>query len=296
MVAIIPSGAKGIFDAAQVMAKRAKPDRLSAMSMTYQVEAYNLSHASENRIHDDATAQRFGFTGGLVPGVEVFAYCCHPAVARWGRGFLQRGEISVAFQKPVYDGRIATVTATPNAVGLALSVESEGVGCATGFAQLPEAAPEAVLLADWPAVSPPETRPKASDASLAPGLWLGTRTLDLTSQVMADYLRDVREAAPLYAEQGLAHPGLILRMCNWLLTQNVVLGPWIHIGSKLRFHSEARLGESLTARGHITANSDRKGHRIVTIDALVLADGARPVARVTHDAIWRPRQVAEAGG
>ena len=38
------------------------------MTMTYRVEAYNLSHASENRIHDDATAQRFGFTGGLVQG------------------------------------------------------------------------------------------------------------------------------------------------------------------------------------------------------------------------------------
>jgi hypothetical protein len=55
------------------------------------------------------------------------------------------------------------------------------------------------------------------------------------------------------------------------------------------------VGESLTARGRITANIDRKGHRIVTIDALVLADDARLVARVTHDAIWRPRQVAEAG-
>jgi acyl dehydratase len=269
---------------------------MSIMSMTYRVEAYNLSHASENRIHDDATAQRFGFTGGLVPGVEVFAYCCHPAVERWGRDFLRRGEISAGFQKPVYDGRIATITATPDADGLALSVESEGIACATGFARLPETPPEEVCLADWPAASPPETRPKASDESLAPGLWLGTRVLELTPQVLADYLRDVRETAPLYAEQGIAHPGLILRMCNWLLTQNVVLGPWIHVGSKLRFHSEARLGESLTARGRITANSDRKGHRIVTIDALVLADGARPVARVTHDAIWRPRQVAEAGG
>lgn len=266
------------------------------MSMTYRVKAYNLSHASENRIHDDATAQRFGFTGGLVPRVEVFAYCCHPAVERWGRDFLRRGEISAGFQKPVYDGRIATITATPEADGLALSVESEGIACATGFARLPETPPEEVCLADWPAASPPETRPKASDESLAPGLWLGTRVLELTPQVLADYLRDVRETAPLYAEQDLAHPGLVLRMCNWLLTQNVLLGPWIHIGSKLRFHSEARLGESLTARGRITANSDRKGHRIVTIDALVLADGARPVARVTHDAIWRPRQVAEAGG
>ena len=46
----------------------------------YTVEAYNLSHASENKIHDDAVAQKLGFTGGLVPGVEVYAYACHPAV------------------------------------------------------------------------------------------------------------------------------------------------------------------------------------------------------------------------
>ena len=107
------------------MARRAKPDRVAGMTMTYRVEAYNLSHASENRIHDDATAQRFGFTGGLVPGVEVFAYCCHPPLEKWGRDFLSRGEVSAGFQKPVYDGRIATVTATPEADGLTLSVEKK---------------------------------------------------------------------------------------------------------------------------------------------------------------------------
>jgi hypothetical protein len=123
------------------MASSAKPDRVAGMTMTYRVEAYNLSHASENRIHDDATAQRFGFTGGLVPGVEVFAYCCHPPLEKWGRDFLSRGEVSVGFQKPVYDGRIATVTATPEADGLALSVESEGVSCAAGFARLPASPP-----------------------------------------------------------------------------------------------------------------------------------------------------------
>ena len=266
------------------------------MSMTYQVDAYNLSHASENRIHDDATAQRFGFTGGLVPGVEVFAYCCHLPVEKWGHDFLRRGAISAGFQKPVSDGRIAIVTATEDAAGLALAVTSEGIACASGHASLPAAPPEAVTLAEWPVVIPPETRPKASEESLAPGLWLGTRALELTPQVLADYLRDVRETAPIYAEQGIAHPGLVLRMCNWLLTQNVVLGPWIHIGSKLRFHGEARLGERLTARGRISANIERKGHRIVTIEALVLANEARPVARVRHEAIWRPRQVAEAGG
>ena len=178
---------------------------MSIMSMTYRVKAFNLSHASENRIHDDATAQRFGFTGGLVPGVEVFAYCCHPAVERWGRDFLRRGEISAGFQKPVYDGRIATITATPDADGLALSVESEGIGCATGFARLPETPPEEVCLADWSAASPPETRPKASDESLAPGLWLGTRVLELTPDGIHQYSGGYTEYV---ARTGHEAPGL----------------------------------------------------------------------------------------
>ena len=78
--------------------------------MSYQVEAYNLSHASENKIHDDTVAQKLGFAGGLVPGVEVYAYACHPPVERWGRAWLERGRMECRFLKPVYDGRIAEVT------------------------------------------------------------------------------------------------------------------------------------------------------------------------------------------
>jgi hypothetical protein len=37
----------------------------------YRVEAFNTAKASENKIHDDAVARRFGFGGGLVPGVDV---------------------------------------------------------------------------------------------------------------------------------------------------------------------------------------------------------------------------------
>jgi hypothetical protein len=41
----------------------------TAQATTYTVEAYNLSHASENKIHDDQIARMLGFSGGLVPGV-----------------------------------------------------------------------------------------------------------------------------------------------------------------------------------------------------------------------------------
>ena len=54
----------------------------------YRVEAFNASKESENKIHDDAVARRFGFRGGLVPGVDVYAYMTHLPVQRWGRAWL----------------------------------------------------------------------------------------------------------------------------------------------------------------------------------------------------------------
>jgi hypothetical protein len=37
----------------------------------YRVSAYNTSKHSENKMHDDSVAKRYGFDGGLVPGVDV---------------------------------------------------------------------------------------------------------------------------------------------------------------------------------------------------------------------------------
>ena len=66
----------------------------------YHVEAFNTAKESENKIHDDAVARRFGFKGGLVPGVEVYAYMTHLPVARWGRAWLDRGSAECRLLKP----------------------------------------------------------------------------------------------------------------------------------------------------------------------------------------------------
>ena len=57
----------------------------------HRVSAYNTSKHSENKMHDDTVAKRYGFIGGLVPGVDVMAYMMHLPVAKWGRAFLERG-------------------------------------------------------------------------------------------------------------------------------------------------------------------------------------------------------------
>jgi len=100
----------------------------------YHVSAYNTAKASENKIHDDATARRFGFTGGLVGGVHVYAYMTHLPAAHWGRAWLEQGTGNCKFAKPVYEGDIAEITAEQTADGLALFVHSKGVLCATGAA------------------------------------------------------------------------------------------------------------------------------------------------------------------
>src|ERR1700757_2507488 len=112
----------------------------------YRVEAFNASKESENKIHDDTVARRFGFGGGLVPGVDVYGYMTHLPVLRWGRAWLERGSAECRFLKPVYDGDIASVSAREVDGRLDISVESRSELCATGTAMLPDEAPLATRL------------------------------------------------------------------------------------------------------------------------------------------------------
>jgi acyl dehydratase len=259
----------------------------------YHVEAFNTAKVSENKIHDDAVARKFGFGGGLVPGVDVYAYMTHLPIERWGRAWLERGTAECRFAKPTYDGDRVTVTATEEDGALGLVLECRGVVCATGAAALPASAAPPPLI-EFEQVPERTSRPVADDKSLSAGAWLGMVPIEVTRELAEEYLSDVRETSPLYAKERLVHPVVVLRMCNFVLTRNVTFGPWMHVGSKIRHFAAARIGDSLSARARVTGNYEHKGHLFVDIDALVLADEARPVARVQHISIYRPRQLAAA--
>ncbi len=47
--------------------------------------------------------------------------------------------------------------------------------------------------------------------------------------------------------------------------------------------------DELAARAKVTANYEKKGHRFVELDALVVANGRTPVAHCHHIAIYKPR-------
>ncbi|MSP00302.1 MAG: hypothetical protein EXR07_04510 [Acetobacteraceae bacterium] len=260
----------------------------------YHVSAYNTAKSSENKIHDDATAKRFGFKGGLVGGVHVYAYMTHMPVQKWGRAWLERGTGEARFGKPVYEGDIAEITAVDDADGMSLQVDSAGVLCATGRAGLPAAAPAVPNIGDFKSVAARANRTAADEQSLKIGDWLGMNPLTITPEFLTQDIADTREADPLYLREGIVHSGTVLRCCNWALSHNVILPAWMHMGSVVQNHGVALVGDTLNVLALVTKNYEHKGHKWVEIDALVTANETRPIARVTHIAIYRPRQLAEA--
>ncbi|HEU0155887.1 MAG TPA: hypothetical protein VFQ82_07435 [Stellaceae bacterium] len=259
----------------------------------YRVEAFNASKESENKIHDDAVARQFGFRGGLVPGVDVYAYMTHLPVERWGRAWLERGAAECRLLKPVYDGDTAIVTAAEGGAGLDLRIESHGEICVAGRATLP-AQPVAPPAGFEEGPTPPVERPPADEKTLAAGTRLAMHPFRVTDEYAERYLRDIRETEPLYGREGLVHPGTILHIGNWALRHNVLLGPWMHVGSTVQHFAAARIGDQLSARAVVTANYEHKGHRFVELDVMVFANDKTPIARISHIAIYRPRQVAAA--
>jgi len=266
---------------------------MSSRLETYRVSAYNTSKQSENKIHDDTVARKYGFSGGLVPGVDVMAYMLHMPVARWGRAFLEHGLIEARFIKPVYDGEIAEITASEDAGVLTIEVASRGESCATGSASLPASAP-AVAPADYTAVAAVSERKPVNVNSYQVGQWLGTLPRDWSGEAARQYLADIRETDPLFAREHLCHPGLLQRVMNKVLVDNAILGPWIHVGSRMQLLSAASTGDEITARAKVTGNYEKKGHRFVELDALLVAGGTRPLARCWHIAIYQPREQAAA--
>ena len=259
----------------------------------YRVSAYNTAKLSENKMHDDTVAKRFGFSGGLVPGVDVMGYMMHLPVAKWGRAFLERGLIEARFVKPVYNGEIADVTGEENDGVLSIQVESRGQLCATGTASLPAAAPS-VSISDFRETAAVTERKLVNAASYELGKWLGTLPRAWAGEAATEYLTEVRETDPIYAREALGHPGLLQRVMNGVLVDNAILGPWIHVGSRMQLLNAAKSGDELIARAKVTGNYEKKGHHFVELDALVVASGRTPLAHCQHIAIYQPREQAAA--
>jgi hypothetical protein len=258
----------------------------------HTIVAHNPATASENKIHEDTVAREYGFRGGLVPGVVVYAYMTRAPLDAWGRDWLERGTMSARFHLPVYEGQEVTVSLEDGE----LEAHTEDGLVASGSASLPDATPVPPDPVSYPVLPLPDERPPATPGALSVEA-LGTLEYGFHADKMATYLDEVRETSALYSEAQVAHPGWLVAMANYILSSNVRLGPWIHVETSATHFSTVADGERVAVRGKVASLFEKKGHKFVDLDLLWLAgDDDRPVMHARHTAIYEPRRAGPGAG
>jgi acyl dehydratase len=259
----------------------------------YTVVAKNYATHHDNNIHSDEGAARYGFAGGLVPGVANYAYLTRPVVETLGQEWLERGRLAAKFIHPIYDGETATVQGTVTQVKpLELQLEllnSVGKLCAVGTATLPDVLPP-LNIRDFAQRALPEARRPATIAAVPAGTELGSLhfALDLPDET---FLANMQETLALYrGADALCHPAFWPAQANEILMRNVALGPWIHTASTVQHYALARAGEHLSLRGRVQEAFEKRGHEIVVLDLGLFGVAERPLAHIQHSAIIKLRE------
>ena len=269
----------------------------------HEVVAKNYAEASENKMHSDAVAGRYGYRGGLVPGVAVYAYMTVPVVQALGAPWLAHGSMRAKFIKPIYDGDIATVQSRVTGVDpvrITISVvNDEGVLCAVGEAALPDKHPHLdISRYPYAPLPDPDEKLPPSIEVLTENTILGAVEFTIDPQCQKgeydDFLDEMVETLPIYrGPDAMGHPALLAQMANRLLVENVALGPWIHSGSDINYYDVPKPDEKMYMQGRIAHSYTKRGHDIVVMDVVALGSKERPIAHLTHTAIVRPSEAKE---
>lgn len=262
----------------------------------YRVTARNTATDSDNKIHDDTVARRYGFAGGLVPGVVVHAYLTHPPAEHWGLDWLSSGTIKARFLRPVYDGEAVVIEPAAGSGAEAFTLvawTASADRAAVAETGPPNPSLEAIDVARWPHLPLPAKgeRPPASDEAFAARPQLGSLDARFRVELGERYLDAVGESLSLYRDEGVAHPGWLIAQANYVLAANVVLGPWIHVESDVRHLGLVHDGDMISTRAVLVSTWERRGHRFVELDVLIVDGAERPVLRARHVAIFQPRAV-----
>jgi hypothetical protein len=262
----------------------------------YHVRTHNPSAESENRMHSDEVARRYGFRGGLVPGVTVFGHMTRPVVAHFGPAWLAGGWAEVSFGKPAYEGELLSVRATlldgGAGAGLELTCSNEaGVELARMQAGMTRPAiepDERASVAPSPARA---ERPEATWDLMQIGVPFPALPWQPSARENVAWCDDVRDDLSVYREghAPFLHPGLVLRQANNVLKNRFVLPAWIHTASRVTFHESPRVGPAYEVRAIPEEKWVRKGHEFVRL-YVAIRTGERIVAEMLHTAIFRPRQ------
>ncbi len=260
-----------------------------------RIVARNHAVGSPNKVHDPEFARSAGFRGGLVPGVDVYAYLTRLVMKRWGRAWLASGGGEVRFVRPVCDGDELELAARLQAdQTLMVLARCGGEDRAVLMANLDQPLPDHELR-NFPERALPEPKLRARPESFSPGDWLGSMSTSITRADAISQLTEVGETNSVYVREQLVHPGHLLRFADSLIAANVNLPPWMHVGSVVQHHGLVHWDERISVRACVVQTFERKAHDFVQLDVLLLGEDKSPRFRVRpYTAIYRPAFVDRA--
>jgi acyl dehydratase len=252
----------------------------------HQVTARNYVAASENRIHSDDIARRYGFRGALVAGVAVYGHLTYPLVQRFGTRWLERSVGNVRFLKPAYDGDTLSIALEPQDGDelRATCTNAEGTLLAELVTSMPEALPEPVDPACFDAPCKPEGRVDMTWDAVVPHQPFAPWHWQVTEDWNHAWARQVADDLPVYRRA--AHPHWLLAMANRVLTREYVMPAWIHVGSEIRFRRLLEVNDTIEVRAVPLEKWERKGHQFIRVYVAYRRD-AELTTEIFHTAIFR---------
>lgn len=231
----------------------------------YEVIARNFSESSENKIHSDDIAKKFGFKGALVPGVAVYGHLTWPLVDRFGEDWLSHSVCNLRLIKPAYhDDRLILTISDSEDANTVQCHNSDGELLATLISTMPETLPdpEPAHIFDAP----------AKDSGRVEIEWDTIRVdepfkawdVTISEELNATFAAQVADTLPIY-RQGFVHPHFLLGSANRALVDEYYMPAWIHVGSETRHRSAVRVGDTLTVRCVPLEKWQKKGHEFIRL-------------------------------
>jgi len=252
----------------------------------YRVTARNYSESSENRIHSDEIAKKYGFRGALVPGVAVYGHLTYPLVERLGADWLAHSTANIRLLKPTYDGEEVIVRCH----------EDNGQYHVTSHSPVGELTAE--LTSTMPATLPalenvslleneyklPE-RVEISWNTVVPKQAFPPWEFELSSAENQRYTSEVSDNLELYKNKAI-HPHLLLSLANTALTNEYFMPTWIHASSNTRHRQQLFEGDSIVIKSVPLDKWERKGHEFIRLWVTYWRNG-EITTDILHTAIYK---------
>jgi hypothetical protein len=167
-------------------------------------------------IHDNETAQKFGFKGGTIEGPTHFSQFAPLCVALWGSRWLTQGSLSAHYRNACFEGeRVRAFVVKPQGAATQTAVRMEredGTEILRGTAAVGSNNPPSALEQRISELSPPATAVILRDVHAGMRTKRITVRMDSTQNMGALYpfslaqkLEAITEPSPWYTAEGATH-------------------------------------------------------------------------------------------